>query len=363
MSATPVLFTPGPVRVPDIVAQYMAAPPCNYHRQPGFRDMFARSEADLKQLIGIRTPEDYFVTMMTATGTGANEACLLALAALGPGVIVSNGFFGDRLLDQAKANAIDHVALTLPNDQPIDCDRVLEFLQQCPTLQWCFFVSHETRTGLKNPMTEIGQACKQRGLVVAADMISSAYAYEVDIEEAQLDLAVASSAKALMAAPGIGFVFVRNDTAPRLKTSKSRAYYLDIVDEYERQRSSFEPRFAQPVALHASVRAACIHLTKVGIGDHLARIQRQMAALIAHLDGLGVTPLLRAEYRSNIAVNFRLPERMKYPEFSSQMQERGYFLLYGIPGDHSHFQVSTIGDLTDEHIAGVKRAFEDVFAP
>ena len=93
----------------------------------------------------------------------------------------------------------------------------------------------------------------------------------------------------------------------------------------------------------------------------MARIQRQMQALIEHLAGLDVQPLLDARFRSNIAVNFRLPVGMPYSDFSRRMEELGYFCLYGIPGDSSHFQLSTIGDLGDHHIEGVQVALSKVF--
>ena len=34
------------------------------------------------------------------------------------------------------------------------------------------------------------------------------------------------------------------------------------------------------------------------------------------------------------------------------MLQEGYYLLYGPPGDDGQFQVSTIGDLDDSHVAG-----------
>ena len=37
--------------------------------------------------------------------------------------------------------------------------------------------------------------------------------------------------------------------------------------------------------------------------------------------------------------------------------------LYGVPGNESHFQVSTIGDLTDADVEGLCRAFDRVLAP
>lgn len=358
-----VLFTPGPVRLPPSVAHALSHPPCNYHRQDAFRDMFMETERQLKQLIGIQRADEFYATTMTATGTGANEACLLALEPLGKGLIVNNGFFAARAVDQARQNAISIATLDLPADRPIDVSAVEAVLDRDPAIKWVFFVSHETRAGLRNPFEQLGRTCKQRGLFVAADVISSAFAYPIDIEASQVDLATASSAKAIMAAPGLGIVFTRKSSVAALEKAgagRPRGYYLDVVAEYKKQVAEGQTRFAQPVALHAALHAACRHLGEVGIARHHARVQSQMAALIEHLAGLGVEPMLDAAYRSNIAVNFRLPVGMTYSQFSKQTEELGYFCLYGIPGDPSHFQLSTIGDLSDAHIEGMKAALTEV---
>lgn len=357
-----ILFTPGPVRIPPLVAEYLANPPCNYHRQDAFSRMFAETERDLKKLVGIRNADDYFATVMTATGTGANEGCLLAMQPLGRGLLVSNGFFGDRVIDQAKQNGFDVAVVKGPQDRPLDPAAIAKALDDDPSIQWVFFVSHETRAGLRNPFEEIGRACKERGKLVAADAISSAYAYPIDIEASGIDLVTASSAKAIMAAPGIGVVFTRKAAVPAITAGgKPRGYYLDVIAEYKKQSAELQPRFAQPVALHAALRAACATLLERGIDAHMARIQRQMQALIDHLARLDVHPLLDARYRSNIAVNFRLPVGMPYSDFSRRMEQQGYFCLYGIPGDQSHFQLSTIGDLSDDHIRGAEAALARVF--
>lgn len=357
-----ILFTPGPVRIPPLVAEYLARPPCNYHRQDAFSAMFAETERELKRLVGIRSPDAYFATQLTATGTGANEACLLALEPLGKGLVASNGFFAARVVDQARQNGIDIAVLEGPADRPLDPDAIGAALDRDPSIRWVFFVSHETRAGLRNPFEDLGRACKQRGRMVAADAISSAYAYPIDVEASQVDLVTASSAKAIMAAPGIGIVLTRKEAVPALAAAgKPRGYYLDVVAEYRKQSAEQQPRFAQPVALHAALRAACLTLAERGIEAHMARIQRQMQALIDHLAKLDIHPLLDGRYRSNIAVNFRLPAGMPYSDFSRRMEQQGYFCLYGIPGDQSHFQLSTIGDLSDDHIAGAQAALSRVF--
>lgn len=356
-----ILFTPGPVRIPPRVAHALSHPPCNYHRQDAFRDMFQATEVLLKQLIGIERADDFYATILTATGTGANEACLLALEPLGKGLIVNNGFFAARAVDQARQHGIAVEVLELPTDRPIDVSVVEAVLDRDAAIKWVFFVSHETRAGLRNPLEQLGRSCKQRGRMVAADVISSAFAYPIDLEAAQVDLATASSAKAIMAAPGLGIVFTRKAAVPVLEAAgRSRSYYLDVVAEYRKQVNEAQTRFAQPVALHAALHAACTLLAEIGIEKHYQRIQAQMGALIAHLAKLGSEPLLDAAYRSNIAVNFRLPVGTPYTRFSKQMEELGYFCLYGIPGDQTHFQLSTIGDLSDAHIDGVKAALSDV---
>jgi 2-aminoethylphosphonate-pyruvate transaminase len=358
-----ILFTPGPVRIPPIVRNYLANPPCNYHRQDAFSGMFAATERDLKALVGIQQQDAYFSTVMTATGTGVNEACLLALEPLGKGLIANNGLFGARVVEQAQQNGIVHDVFEGPQDRPLDVAAIAARLDTDPTIKWVFFVSHETRTGLRNPFEELGRTAKQRGCMVAADAISSAYAYPIDIEASQIDLVTASSAKAIQAAPGLGIVFVNKASIAQLdaaRASKPRGYYLDVVAEYKRQATERQPRFAQPVVLHAALRAACDHLLEVGIANHMARIQRQMASLVDHLAAMDIRPLLDPSYGSNIAVNFRLPVGLPYSSFSKQMEERGYYCLYGIPGDQSHFQLSTIGHLTDDDIQGAKLALSEV---
>ena len=146
----------------------------------------------------------------------------------------------------------------------------------------------------------------------------------------------------------------------RLRAAPRAGYYLDLVAECDKQRRESQPRFAQPVALYAALAAACAHLRSVGIDAHMARMQRQMQAIVGHLDALGVPATLPAEHRSGVAVNFRLPAWLRYPEFARRMQREGYYLLYGPPGDDGQFQVSTIGDLDDSHVRGLQGALRRV---
>ncbi|HUQ06078.1 MAG TPA: aminotransferase class V-fold PLP-dependent enzyme [Kofleriaceae bacterium] len=360
---TLTLFTPGPVEIPAIVTQHLIDPPCNYHRQDEFKAMFAANQRDLKALVGLARPDDYSVTFLLASGTGTNEACLRALAALGPGVIIENGFFGQRLVEQARRSAIDHVVYRAPHDRPLDVARLDEFLAGHRALRWAYVVSHETRATLRNPLTAIAQVCKRRGLRVGADCVSSAFAYALSLEAAGVDLAVATTSKALMAVPGLGIVFARNDAMAELRTAaRGDTYYLDLVGEHDKQAKELAPRFGQPVQLHAAVRGACLHLRGVGIDAHMRRIREQLAHVTRHLASLGVEALLAPEHRGWVAGNFLLPPGMLYPELTQRMAAQGFYILYGAIEDPRQFQVCTMGHLTAADVDGVEAAFTRVLA-
>jgi HAD superfamily hydrolase (TIGR01509 family) len=359
-AAAPVLFTPGPVRVPASVTRALADPPCNYHRQAAFSALRAEIERDVVALLGIQDRAAYHAAVLAATGTGANEACLLALAGIGPGLIAGNGFFAARLAEQAAQNGIAHRVLEGAADRPLDPEEIDRALAAAPELAWLYVVGHETRAGLKNPLTEIGAVARRRGVALAADVVSAAFAYPIDVERAGLDLAVTSSSKAIGAVPGLGIVLVRAPFLERLRAVRRTGYYLDLVAECDKQRRESQPRFAQPVALYAALAAACAHLRAIGVEAHMARMQRQMQAIIARLEALGVPASLPAPYRSDVAVNFRLPAWLSYPELARRMLDEGYYLLYGPPGDETQFQVSTMGDLSDDHVEGLLAALQRV---
>jgi aspartate aminotransferase-like enzyme len=347
------LFTPGPVEIPDLVRAWLADPPVRYHRQAAFAEMMGRTERWLRELLDLG--DDVFATVLATTGTGANEAVLQMLAARGPGVIVSNGFFGDRLLLQAARSRCEHVVFRADPSRPLDPEALAAFLSTAGAA-WCYFVGHETRTGLLNPIDAVAAAAKRHVAVVAADVISAAYALPVELRH--VDIAVASSAKGIMAVPGLGIVFVRDGA-----WSPGRdGVYLDLHAEALVQRRDRQPRFAQPVALHAALHAACLHLREIGLAAHHARIQRQMAVLVDHLETLGCPARLAPAHRSNVAVNFDLPPGLDYPTFAAALEANGCYALYGIPGDASHFQLSTMGDLADTDVAHLCQALTRTLA-
>ena len=107
--AEPMSFLPGPVPLAQSVRDAFARAPM-YHRDSEFQQAFGRTKSRLCRLAGAS-----HVEILVGTGTLANDAVAAQLSLLeSPGVVLSNGEFGSRLIDHARRHRLAHVAVESP---------------------------------------------------------------------------------------------------------------------------------------------------------------------------------------------------------------------------------------------------------
>lgn len=354
-------FTAAPRQVPERVAAALADPPDALRRPDGLRRLLADTQARVPHLLGLRPDADVAVTTLHASEAATHEACLRALGALGPGLIVQNGHHGETLVELAAREAVPHRALVLADDRPFDLRAVEAALDRHRDVAWVYLVAHESHATLRNPIVNASRLCKKRGLVVAADCVAAAFAYPIELELAQIDLAIASTSHALLAAPGLGLVIGRHGAMDRLVAAAGATADADVLlAEYVAQRRDHAPARPQPVELHAALHAACVHLGEVGIAQHMRRIRLQMEELTAHLEGLGCAALLDPRHRSWVAGNFELPPWITTRELARRLAREGFHL--DAPDERAPVHVSTIGHLTRADIDGFKAALHKLLA-
>ena len=93
------LRLPGPIPVPEAVAQVGAAPMIN-HRGPEFASLIHRTTEKLKQIY--LTEND--VLTLTASGTGAMEAAVVNFMPPGShALVITIGVFGNRFKELVNA--------------------------------------------------------------------------------------------------------------------------------------------------------------------------------------------------------------------------------------------------------------------
>ena len=87
------------------------------------------------------------------SGTLANDVVAGQLSLPGrPGLVLSNGEFGSRLVDQARRFNLKFEALEFPWGEPLDLAAVGEKLSARPAPAWVWCVHCETSSGVLNDL-------------------------------------------------------------------------------------------------------------------------------------------------------------------------------------------------------------------
>ena len=217
----PVILTPGPVAMPEAVAQAFRRPPLS-HRLPEFRRLMREARQGLRRLTGAN-----HCAIMVGSGTMANDVVAAQLSRLNaPGVIVTAGEFGERLLDHADRMGLRYTAVQHEWGMPLDYDRIEQAIAAADAGQrpggWLWTVHCETSSGALADLPRLKAICERYDAHLALDCISSIAATPVDLRGVWL--ASGASGKGLAAYPGLGLAFCQERPAP----DSALPRYLDL---------------------------------------------------------------------------------------------------------------------------------------
>jgi aspartate aminotransferase-like enzyme len=210
---------PGPVPVRPQVRQALREPVAS-HRSPDFALTFTATQALLRGLTGVA-----HVQLLLGSGTLANDAVAGQLW-LGsqPGVILSNGEFGERLIDHGARFGLACEVVRSPWGCPFDVAAIEDRLRNASPPAWLWFVHLETSTGMLNDLAAIKALCSRCHVDLCVDAISSLGNVPVNLD--QVRFATAVSGKGLGAFPGISIVL--HDRP--IESSRGRLpRYLDLA--------------------------------------------------------------------------------------------------------------------------------------
>jgi aspartate aminotransferase-like enzyme len=191
---------PGPVAVVEPVRRALVGPPVS-HRSEAFEEALVRTKRLLRDLVGAR-----HVQILVGTGTLANDvvAAQLSLAG-GRGLILTNGEFGDRLVDHAGRLGLAHEVHRPESGEIFERDPLERALDRGAGIEWLWAVHCETSTGVLNDLDMLRDVCGRRGVRLCLDAVSSIGTVPVDLRDVVLASGVGG--KGLGAYPGLAMVF------------------------------------------------------------------------------------------------------------------------------------------------------------
>lgn len=218
------LRIPGPTPCPPQALQAMGQQMIN-HRGERFVEIIESITQRLK--IVFQTKGDVF--LLTCSGSGGMEAAIVNTLSPGDKVLsITNGFFGDRFLDIARAYGADVIPLRFEWGKPIDPDAVDRALRSNGDVKAVITVHNETSTGMTNNLAEISAVVKGLDKLLLVDAISSLGCVDLPVDKLGCDVVVTGSQKGWMVPPGLAMVSVSEQAWRAHATARMPRCYWDF---------------------------------------------------------------------------------------------------------------------------------------
>lgn len=222
------LYGPGPTNVAPTVATAMQQPLLS-HLDPEFHGILNEVVEMLREVS--RHPSGY-VLPLSLPGTGGMETGIASLVDPGDTVVVGTaGFFGDRIVQAARRYGAEVVEVRAQSGEAVANDRILEAVERHPETVLVAVVHADTSTGVRHPLAELGDALRDRDVLLMADCVTSLGGIEVEPERWGVDFTFSCSQKCLGAPPGMSPVTVSERALERARAKRVRPPYLFDLDE------------------------------------------------------------------------------------------------------------------------------------
>ncbi len=354
---TKILFTPGPLSTSDTVKSAMM-------RDVGSRDTeFIALVRDIRRrlvVLGGASETEYTAVLMQGSGTFGVEAVLSSvIPADGKLLIVSNGAYGERIVQMARILNLQYVCLRIAEDAAPQAAEVKAILRADDTLTHVAIVHCETTTGIMNPVKEIGHAVQKLGRIYIVDAMSSFGAVDINLGACGIDYLISSSNKCVQGVPGFSFVLARRDRLTSLGDGHARSLCLDLVAQWKGLQSDGQFRFTPPTHALLAFHQALLELeSEGGVQARAARYRNNHQTLIQGMRALGFREYLKPALQGYIITSFHYPKHQNFDfaSFYSILSNKGYVIYPGKLSQANCFRIGTIGHITDYHIAGLLEA-------
>lgn len=343
------LLTPGPLTTTKSVKEEMLFDRCTWDD-----DYKCITQKIRKQLleIGQASEEKYTAVLMQGSGSFAVESVVTsAIAKDDKCLIISNGAYGERIIEIAKKIGFSYVAYKENYNMYPDMDKVREILKEDKEITHIAMVHCETTTGILNPIEELAVISKEFGKTLIIDAMSSFGGIPINIEELNIDFLISSANKCIQGVPGFGFIIAKKETLMKCE-GVSRSLSLDLYDQWKGMDKDGKWRFTSPTHVVAAFSKAIDELLEEGgVEARYNRYKSNNELLRKRLLDLGIKSYIENSKQSPIITTFTYPnDKFKFQDFYSYVKNLGFVIYPGKLTDVDTFRIGNIGEIYEEDI-------------
>jgi len=326
MDKPEIFMAPGPTPVsPEVLAAQSA--PLVYHRGPGYGKLLREVTEGVKRLF--RTEND--VLIFASSGTGGLESAVANLFSPGDRiVVVVAGYFGERFAKIAQAYGLDVRTVEYEWGKAAKPEDVRVALGEAPA-KAVLVQQSETSTAVIHPVDEIGEVCREAGVLLVVDCVSSVGAVPFEGDAWGVDVAVGGSQKALSATPGLAFVSVSEKAWEASKTATNPRFYFDWA-EYKKSYELPDPEnpWTPAISLMQGLREALRLYFDEGPDEVLKRHRLLAAAVKEGVRALGLDLFGESPEKAWAVTAVRAPEGIDGNELVARVRaDHGIILAPG----------------------------------
>ena len=356
-----LLLTPGPLSTSETVRKAMLQDWCTWDKDYN-EGIVTPIRHNLLELAGL-DEEHYTTVLLQGSGTYCVEATLGA--AVRPEdklLILANGAYGKRMAQIADYYKLNYVLVSLEETELVTGEVARKALEANPGITHLSMVHSETTTGLLNPIEEVAEVIRGRGITFIVDAMSSFAGVPIDIRGLDIDFLISSANKCIQGVPGFGFIIAKKEQMLATQ-GNARSLSLDIYAQWETmEKGHGKWRFTSPTHVVRAFYQAMQELKEEGgIEARHRRYEENHRTLVDGMRALGFQTLLSDEKQGCIITSFLYPSAdFNFPDFYNKLKAKGFVIYPGKISDADTFRIGNIGDVFPEDIKRLLQAIKEV---
>jgi 2-aminoethylphosphonate-pyruvate transaminase len=354
-----LLFTPGPLTTSLSVKEAMLHDAGSWHFE--FNALVATIRERLLALAGVSRAQGYEAVLLQGSGSFGVEAVFqTCIPANGRVAVLSNGAYGERMIQMLQYARIPHLALRSPEDTPSDPVALDRALAADPGITHVAAVHCETTTGILNPIDELGRVTRRHRRSYIVDAMSSFGALPIDLTGWGIDHLISSANKCIEGVPGFSFVISRRE-ALLASEGHARSLCMDLLAQLKGFEKNGQFRYTPPThSILAFARALDELEIEGGPAARRARYQRNHETLVTGMQALGFRPYLDPAVQSCIITSFLFPSdpEFTFDAFYRRLSDKGFIIYPGKISQADTFRIGSIGRLFEADIHALLAAVQ-----